>query len=320
MELRSGSRCGWACTDQRGALRRLIRERGFAHSDFPVVQRGGGLYADICLVDRLVDGLEEGDGVRLPEDLLRLRAVDLTLSPRLLALDWTAPGQLSVSCLAPLSHVDPRVHDVRTTFSLRDLMAAPLTAGAVDTATVVVPTASANRVARRSYEDHTRSVVRGAVDLAALVAASGDRPCTRWELHVVADAVGHSVESSLVSRVEHGSPVAARSTVVDGALVTAIWSQRRGLVIEVRTVFSAVTGVTRGAGGFDLDVLVAGEPVPDGVLVGFAPVPARITATHGDRGTGATGSSGSTSPTPTRRAPGCRAGSGSPPRAPGRGR
>jgi CDP-glycerol glycerophosphotransferase len=268
----------------RDALHRLVRHEGFTRSDFPVVLRGDGVYADICLVDRLVDGLEEGDGVRPPEDLLRLRAVDLTLSPRLLALDWTVPGRLSVSCLAPLAHVDPRVHDVRTTFSLRDPLAAPLTVGAVDTDTVVVPSASANRMARRSYEDHTRSVVRGVIDLAALVAASGDRACTRWELHVVADALGESVESSLVDRVEHGSPVVARATVVDGALVTAIWSQRRGLVIEVRTVFSAVTGVTRGADGFDLDVLAVGEPVPDRVLVGSAPVPARISAPRPDRG------------------------------------
>ncbi len=274
--------------DRRAQLRALVRHEGFESSDLAVVQRGRQLVAVLppTLSDLAGPGPDGRAGVTDAE--LRVRTVDLALRPRLEQLDWSVPGRLRVRCVAAVPFVDPDRVEVATSYALRGPRGTTAVPDVVASADEQAPAPGvANRVARRAHEDHTRSLVTGDLDLAALVAASGRRPVSRWVLHVRVTVLDEQVRSTVVTRSGHGSVRSVRSVIVDGALVRATWSERIGLVVEVRRGPAALTGVSRTADGLELRLLTAPPPGPGeavtGVLVGSAPVTARLTG-HGAGG------------------------------------
>ncbi len=200
----------------------------------------------------------------LPRSLLRIRAVDQPLAPRLDALDWSGPGRLALRCQAAMPYADPDRLPVETSVVLTGPPGAqPL---AVPTERVTDPFGNAS--ARRTHEDHARSTVVAQVDLAALVVASGRRRRARWEVRVTSEACGVRTGSRLDRRLEHGSAVAPRRVLVDGALVSTAWSPLRGLLVEVRRAYAVVTRVQRVGDAVEVDVLTPGLPPVSGVLVG----------------------------------------------------
>jgi CDP-glycerol glycerophosphotransferase len=253
----------------RSALRDLVRDEGFAGSNFPVDARDGRLRAGVPSLEK--------HALSLPDSLMRIRKVDLILTTRLESLDWSTAGRLRIRCLAALSYADPGLHDVSTHVTLTG----PPGTSAVEVTTRVVEDPSANLVARRTYEDHTRSSVTADVDLEALVTASGSRRVTRWELRVGA-AIAPSgrgrigAEGPLEARREYGSAVVPRSVLVAGALVTSKWSERRGLVVEVHREYAAVTGVVADDDAFEVAVRAPGLVALSQVHVGGSVVPATI--------------------------------------------
>ena len=254
----------------REALRALLRDEGFPGSNFPVGTRPDGR-----LVAR-VPALE-GLGIDVDADLLRVRDVDLTLVTRLEGLDWSMPGVLSVRCVAALSFVDPARRRVDTCVRL----AGPGGTPDVEVAARAEPDEVGNIVARRAHEDHSGSVVVADVDLGALVRAAGDRPVSRWEVRVRTAADGMVAESPLERRREDGSAVAARSVLVDGALVTTSWEERTGLAVEVRRSHVAVTRVAVDDGGFRLDLHAPALGPVTRVHVGPHRVPATVVPAAG---------------------------------------
>ena len=269
MELRVRVAVWLARHDQRVALRRLIRQPGFARSDFPVHVHDGHLVADLAFLRTDV-----------PESLRRIRTVDIALNPRLEAIDWSRTGRLGLRLVAPMRYVDPGLHEVVTTFALVGPEDARL-----EVSTQVVPDPDANLAARRSFEDHTRSSVAGEIDLAALVRASAHRASTRWELRVATEARGLAAEARVATRREDGSPVAVRYVVVDGALVTTAWSAATGLVVEVRSSYAAVTRVRTVGDGFEIDLRAPGAAPVSGVLAGRARLTAALVSQEDDRQT-----------------------------------
>lgn len=251
----------------RQALRALVRDAGFLSSNFPVVSRDGHLYADITSLER--------HALDLPDSLLRIREIDLRLLTRLEGLDWSDEGVLSVRLLAALSYVDPRCHDVSTVLRL----VGPPGSSYPGVRAQVAPDPLGNLAARRSFEDHTRSTVVAGLDLSALVEASGDRPLTRWEVRVNASADSIAAEAGFDSRRETGSAVVARSALVAGSLVSTSWSDRRGLLVEVRREYVAAADVDCRDEAFELEVHAPGLPGVAQVYVGTAAVPAIIRAT-----------------------------------------
>ncbi len=251
----------------RRALRAFVREPGFLTSNFPVVARDGHLHAQIrCL---------EGHPEQPPDRLLRIHEVDLRLTTRLEALGWHDRPVLSVRFLAALSYVDPERHEVETVLRL----VGPEGTSFPDLPARVAPDPLGNLTARRAYEDHSRSTVVADIDLAALVRAGEERPVVRWELRGRASADAMSAEGALDDRRESGSAVLARAALVDGALVSSRWSERRGLLLEVRREYVAAAGVTYRDGCFELEVHAPGLSRASQVHVGPTAVPATIRAT-----------------------------------------
>jgi CDP-glycerol glycerophosphotransferase len=255
-----------AAHDRREALYALLSLEELNSSNFPVKSHDGALFADL--------GLPEVTAANVPEDLLRLRPCDLLMRPHLASLDWSRPGRLGIRALAVVRHVDPRLHEVSTRLALGRAR------GGEDRLTVpcsVDPDPDGNIEAGRHHEDHTDSTVRGDLDLSALVAASGDEPLARWVVEVEASTMGIDKVAPLDTRHGYGSAALSHGTLVDGSLVTVSWSEWRGLVLEVRSLFAAVEDARCSAGLFEVDVRV-----PPGVEVlevraGQDRVPATVT-------------------------------------------
>ncbi|HYO40519.1 MAG TPA: CDP-glycerol glycerophosphotransferase family protein [Nocardioidaceae bacterium] len=248
----------------RDALRDLVRDEGFRGSNFPVTSEDGQLYARVPSL--------KPHRLPVPENLVRIRTVDLRLHARLESLDWSQDGVLSLRCLAALSYVDPSRHDVTTAVTL---------VGPSGTAYPTVPTRVvadpvANAVVGRAYEDHSRSSVVAEVDLEALVGAGAEGPVCRWQVGVTTAALAMRADANVEERAEHGSAIVARSAIASKALVSAKWSERRGLVLEVRREYAAVTSVTVDEDAFVLELHAPGLSAISQIHVGPHPVSAAI--------------------------------------------
>ena len=226
----------------RDALRRFLCDDGFPGCNFAVVSGAAGLQADL-------PGLRE-EGADVPDALLRIRDVDLDLRPRLESLHLSPDGPMRLRCVAALRFVDPSRQEVETRLRL----VGPAATSPVEVATRPAPDPAANLAARRFFEDHARSSVAATVDLGPVVAASRPVAPTTWEVRVVAAAGDLAGESPLRTRPGRVGAVLGRPVVVDGALVSAAWSERRGLLLEVRRQYVVVTRADFRGDVLELDV------------------------------------------------------------------
>ncbi len=253
-----------AVRGDRGALARLLDYEHLRASNFPVRCEGKELYADL-------DFLAE-EGVALPPDLLRLREVDLPVRPLLQELDWRSDGVLSLRGLAFLRHVDPGRHQVRTEVALRRPKGGPSVAAAVRPD----PDPGANVAAGRVHEDHAASRFLATVDLHELVRTTGEQRKATWDAEVSVAALGHHVTERFLEVADHGSALATRAQLVDGALVTGGWSDTKGLSLSVRRRFAALRSVRYEGGSFVLDVVVPPGTDVRGLVSRGTPVAAEV--------------------------------------------
>jgi CDP-glycerol glycerophosphotransferase len=263
VELRFRVAVHLAVTGQRPGLAALLGYAPLPSSNFRVESEGGALYARLDVLDGVAD---------VPPGLLRLRPVDMAARTLLRALDWSVPARLGVRGLAFIRHVDPEVHEVRTTLTLRPAKGSDPVAGEVRT----LPDPEGNVDAGRVNEDHTNSSFEAAVDLCELVRLSGNQARTTWHAEVSLAALGHRATDRFLELAEHGSALATRAQVVDGALVTGSWSEIHGLSLVVRRRFAALRSARYDDGVYELDLAVSpGSPVV-GLVGGETEIPAEL--------------------------------------------
>ncbi len=218
----------WALVHEgRETLTRLL-ESPLPTGNIPVRSAGQGLAADTAAL-----GLRDG----VPDELLAVTDKDLLVEARLDDLAWDG-DDLVVWGVAATRYVDSG-RDHRVTLELRRPRGGD---------PVLVPTrgehvADANVFVDRHFEDHRDDGFVAAVPAADLVALTGDAVKSVWHTRATCASLGGTRQAVLRERVGHGGSAAPRGRLVDGALVDVQWSDRLGLVLQVRRDWVVLSGV-----------------------------------------------------------------------------
>jgi glycosyltransferase involved in cell wall biosynthesis len=200
----------------------------------------------------------------IPDDVLRLRPVDVAIRSRLARLERVQTGRLTVTSLVSVAH--PEVLGDRLRHRL-DLVRVDVGGEGC----LTVPGISGSDDDTSGVKDWHPVVAE--IDVGALVEASSGSPVAKWALYPTAGGK----DTQVVSRLHHHSGrrlvEGLGPEIVSGALVRAHWSEVNGVMLVVRHRYAVLLRAEGDPDGVTLDVRVRGLRKVDRIHVGEGVVP-----------------------------------------------